>query len=88
MNGAIGDMTHYLEQNGSIIYNSYSDVVQKKITFTVSVPVTEKGSLLYLGGRWTENRSEFFAFDPAQHDITNTIQYQTISIYGGVSWKF
>ena len=88
LNGAIGDMIHYLEQNGSIIYNSFSDAIQKKVNFTVSVPITEKGSLVYLGGRWTENRSEFFAFDQVQYDNTNTIQYQTISIYGGVSWKF
>jgi hypothetical protein len=87
-NGTFGEMSNYLEQNGSIIYNSFSEVIQKKVTFTMSVPVTEKGSLVYFGGRWTDHRSEFFAFDPSQPDTNSSIQYITISIYGGVSWKF
>jgi tetratricopeptide (TPR) repeat protein len=74
---ALGEMTNYLEQNGAIIFNSFSDVVQKKVVLTMSVPFTQKGSLLYLGGRWTAHQSDFYS-----------ITYNAISIYGGISWKF
>jgi tetratricopeptide (TPR) repeat protein len=88
LNVAMGEMTNYLQQNGSIVYNSFSDVIHKKVTLTVTVPVAEKGSLLYLGGRWTANESQFYAVDPAQNEITNSITYNALSIYGGISWKF
>ena len=88
LNGSMGEMSNYLERNGSIVYNSFSDAIRKKLTFTVSVPVTEKGSLLYLGGRWTSSESTFYASDPVQNEITNSITYNALSIYGGISWKF
>lgn len=86
---AIGEMANYLENNGSIVYNSFSEMIDKKIQFMITVPVTDKGSLLYFGGKWTSNRSEFFPFEPAlANDISNTIQYNAYSIFGGLSWKF
>jgi len=88
LNGAFGDMTNYLEQNGSIVFNSFSDIIQKKVGLTISVPLTEKGSLVYLGGRWTEHKSNFYPLYPANNDISNSITYNAISIYGGLSWKF
>lgn len=89
LNAAMGDMTNYLENNGTIVYNSFSDVIEKKVKLSLSIPVSDKGSLLYLGGRWTSNRSEFYPLDPAdQGNITNTITYSALSIYGGISWKF
>lgn len=83
-----GEMTNYTENNGMIVYNSYSEMMDKKVTFSISIPVTEKGSLLYLGGRWTSNRSEFVPYDPITTQLTNTITYNTLSIYGGISWNF
>lgn len=88
LNAAFGDMSNYLEQNGSVVFNSFSDIIQKKVALTLSLPITEKGSLLYLGGRWTAHQSSFYPFDPANSDITNVITYNAISIYGGLSWKF
>jgi tetratricopeptide (TPR) repeat protein len=88
LNVSLGEMVNYLEYNGLIIFNSFEDVVRGKVTGTLSVPVNEKGSLLYLGGRWTSNRSEFYPFDPAQTQVINPVSYQTISIYGGITWKF
>ena len=83
-----GEMTNYTENNGMIVYNSYSEMIDKKVTFSISIPVSDKGSLLYLGGRWTSNRSEFVPNDPVMTQLTNTITYNTLSIYGGLSWKF
>jgi hypothetical protein len=88
LNGSMGEMINYLENNGSIVYNSFSEVLRKKMTLTLSVPVSEKGSLLYLGGRWSENESRFFSVDPTLENTSNNIQYNTLSIYGGISWKF
>jgi len=88
LNGTMGEMTNYLENNGQIVYNSFSETIQQKIKFTISIPVSEKGSLLYLGGRWTSNISEFY---PLVYDLTgttNTKSYNTLSFYGGISWKF
>ena len=88
LNIAMGEMTNYLEQNGSIVFNSLSDVIHKKVGLTVSVPLTIKGSLVYLGGRWTAHESNFYPFDPAIDQTTNYITYNALSIYGGISWKF
>jgi hypothetical protein len=88
LNVAMGEMTNYLEQNGSLVFNSLSDVIHKKVVLTISVPLTEKGSLIYLGGRWTAHESNFYPFDPAIDQTTNKITYNALSIYGGVSWKF
>jgi len=62
LKAAMGEMTNYLENNGMIVYNSFYEVVDKKATFSISIPLTEKGSLLYFGGRWSSNRSEFYPF--------------------------
>ncbi len=88
LNAAFGDMTNYLEQNGSVVFNSFSEIIQKKAGLTLSIPLTEKGALIYLGARWTAHQSNFYPFDPGPYEITNSITYNTISIYGGVSWKF
>ena len=88
LKGSHGEMVNFLENNGSIVFNSFSEVIRKKMTLTLSVPVSGKGSLLYLGGRWSANESHFFPEDPAQENITNTIYYNNLSIYGGISWKF
>jgi hypothetical protein len=87
-NGAFGEMTNYLEQNGSVVYNSFSESVQQKAGLTVSIPLTGKGSLIYLGARWTAHQSNFYPFYPASGEVANSIKYNTLSIYGGVSWKF
>ena len=86
--GSMGDMTNFLEYNGRVVYNSYTEVMDKKISLDLSVPVTESGTLIYLGGRWTGNRSTLELSDPVKQDETNVIQYNAISIYGGVLWKF
>jgi len=88
LNVAMGEMTNYLEQNGSLVFNSLSDVIHKKVVLSISVPLTEKGSLVYLGGRWTAHESNFYPFDLAIDETTNYITYNALSIYGGISWKF
>lgn len=87
LNVALGEMCNYLENNGAIVYNSFSEYNDKKVQFTLSLPVSKKGSLVYLGGRWTASRSEYHTFDPESPDDLNTITYNAFSIYGGITWK-
>jgi len=88
LNAATGNMANYLEQNGSIVFNSFAEVIRNKAGLTISIPLTEKGSLAYLGGRWTDHQSQFHALDPGSNAITNPIIYNALSIYLGISWKF
>lgn len=89
MNAALGEMTNYLENNGMFVYNSISEIIHKKVRLSLSFPVTDKGSLLYLGGIWSDISSEFIPFEDPGTTISNApISYNTISIYGGISWKF
>ncbi len=88
LNGVMGDMTNYLENNGMIVYNSFSEVIDKKVRFSVTIPVTQNGSLLYLGGVWTSHYSEFYPLDTGIAVIPTPITYNSFSIYGGISWKF
>ena len=86
--GSMGDMSNFLEYNGRIVYNSYTEVMDKKINLALSIPVSESGTLIYLGGRWTSNRSVLDLSDPVTQEETNLINYNALSIYGGVLWKF
>ena len=88
LKAGMGEMTNYLENNGMIVYNSYSEVIEKKIKLSLSIPVTESGSMFYLGGIWTSNRSDFYPFDPNMTEEVNSIHYNAISIYGGLLWRF
>ena len=88
LNAAAGEMTNYAENYGAIIYNSYSEVIEKKIGLSLSVPVSKKGSVFYLGGQWAGYRSELYSFLIDQTGSLNALTYQTITIYGGLSWKF
>jgi hypothetical protein len=86
VNGTAGKMSDYLEQNGSVVFNSFSEVIRSKLNFTATLPVTEKGSLVYVGARWTTHESRFEPFDTSL-ETGNPISYHAISIYGGISWK-
>ena len=88
MHGTTGEMTNYHENNGMLLYNSYFEAIDKKIKLSLSIPITEGKSMFYMGGIWTSNRSDFSASDPGTTDVSNSIYYNAISIYGGLSWKF
>jgi tetratricopeptide (TPR) repeat protein len=88
LNGAFGELTNYLENNGMIVFNSFSEVINKKIKCSVIFPITEKGSNIYVGGIWSTHTSEIYPIEPVTSELTNTIFYNAYSIYGGLSWKF
>jgi len=85
---AMGEMHNYLERNGSIVYNGFSDTMDKKAKLSLLIPVTGKGSLVYLGGRWTSGYSSFVPQTGLLSETDQLFELQTFSIYGGISWKF
>jgi tetratricopeptide (TPR) repeat protein len=85
---ALGEMHNYLEGNGSIVYNGYSAVMEKKAKLSLLIPVSKKGSLLYLGGRWTSGYSSFIPVGELLPESDQLFELQTFSLYGGISWKF
>jgi hypothetical protein len=87
LDAAAGEMTNYVENYGEIIYNSYSETIEKKARISLSVPVSKKGSILYIGGQWAIYRSELSSFLVGHTEPFNALAYQTITIYGGLSWK-
>ena len=82
-----GDMTNYLEGNGTIVYNGL-DGMKHKIGTSLVYPVTEKGSKLYLGARWIQYQSNFVQLDPGITQVINPLTYDGFSVFGGISWIF
>ena len=87
LSGSYGDMRNYLEGNGYIVYNSL-DWMNYKVVGIIIIPVTDAGSKIYLGGRWTGHESQYVPVFPAENQDYNSITYNSISIFGGISWKF
>ncbi len=87
ISGAYGEMKNYSELNGYIIYNG-TDWMKYKAIGNIVVPLTEKGSVIYAGARFAQYESRFIPFEPAQPEDLNIINYNSISIFGGLSWKF
>jgi hypothetical protein len=84
----IGEMHNYLEKNGSIVFNGYSEIMDRKARLSLLIPVTKKGSLLYIGGRWTFGYTAFIPEDNLLPGSESIFDIQILSIYGGISWKF
>ena len=85
--GAYGNMKNYTEGNGYIVYNGL-DWMKYKVIGSVVIPVSPKGSKIYLGARFAEYESRFIPSDPSARRDMNIIITNSISIFGGLSWKF
>jgi len=85
--GSYGNMKNYTEGNGYIVYNG-PDWMLYKAMGTIVIPVTPKGSNVYLGTRFAEYKSRFMPSDPSSGQDINNIISNSISIFGGLSWKF
>jgi hypothetical protein len=85
--GSYGNMKNYTEGNGFIVYNGL-DWMKYKAIGTIVIPITPKGSNIYLGTRFAEFESRFMPFDPSSGQDINSIITNSISIFGGLSWKF
>ena len=85
--GSYGNMKNYTERNGYIVYNGLDWMIYKAIG-TIVIPITPKGSNVYLGTRFAEFKSRFVPFDTSSDQEINSIITHSISIFGGLSWKF
>ncbi len=85
--GSYGEMKNYTEGNGYIVYNGL-DWMKYKALCTIVIPVGPKGSKIYLGARFAEYESHFIPFDSLAGKEMNSIITNSISIFGGLSWKF
>ena len=84
--GSHGDMINYMEGNGYIVYNGL-DRMKHKISTNLVYPITKKGSKIYLGARWVQYQSTFISFDTPGEQIINPLTYNSLSIFGGISWR-
>jgi len=89
--GSYGNMRNYTEGNGYIVFNGLDWMIYKA-TANVVIPITSKGSNVYLGTRFAETKSQFIPrdipFDASSGQDINSIISNSISIFGGLSWKF
>jgi hypothetical protein len=86
-NGTYGEMKNFTESNGYIVYNGL-DWMTWKARGNITIPLTEKGSIIYAGVRFAGYKNRFIPFDPAQAEDLNDLNYNSLSIYGGISWNF
>ncbi len=53
---SVGEMQNYAEKNGYLVFNS-ADLLRQKYDLNISIPVSEKGSLVYAGARHSSHTS-------------------------------
>ena len=87
ISGSYGEMKNYSESEGYIVYNGL-DWMNYKALGNIVVQLTEKGSVLYAGARFAQHESQFITIDPSLSPDLNNIIYNSLSILGGLSWKF
>jgi len=85
--GTAGKIRNFADRNGYIIYNN-PDWITAKITLNIIIPVSAKGSNLYLGSRWIKYESDYSPFGDIAANEPWTTSFNNLSFYGGVSWKF
>lgn len=85
--GTTGKIQNFTENNGYYVYNSL-DAIKLTGNMNILIPVTEKGSSVYFGSKIAGHESQSFSFTELINNQTNKINYNSFSIYGGVSWKF
>ncbi|KPK86980.1 MAG: hypothetical protein AMS27_03880 [Bacteroides sp. SM23_62_1] len=84
--GTIGEIQNFTESNGYYIYNSL-DAIRQKGNLTVLIPFDRKGSVVYLGSKFSRHESQPYPISESVATQSNLIQYDSYSIYGGISWK-
>ena len=88
INASGGEMKNYTESNAYIVYNGL-DWMRYKVLGTIFVPVTAKGSSFYVGVRYADYGNRMITVDPAlAENSVNELNYNSTSIFGGLSWKF
>jgi hypothetical protein len=84
---AVGEMQNYAEGNGYLVYNS-ADILRQKFNLNISVPVTGKASLVYAGARYSSYASYLTSLIDSELTKLNELTFNSLSLYGGILWKF
>jgi tetratricopeptide (TPR) repeat protein len=87
LSGTYGQMKNFTERNGYLVYNGL-DWMKYKAVGNLVVPLTAKGSVIYAGARFAGYENRFIPLDPSQPADLNNLTYNSLSIFGGISWKF
>jgi tetratricopeptide (TPR) repeat protein len=87
ISGTYGDMRNFTESNGYIVYNGL-DWMKYMALANLAVPLTKKGSVIYAGARFAGYENRFIPMDQSQPSTLNNLTYNSLSIFGGISWKF
>lgn len=84
--GTTGEIQNFTESNGYYVYNSLDAILQRG-NMTFLIPVNKKGSIIYIGSKFSRYESQLFPFSETTATHKNIINYNSYSIYGGISWK-
>jgi len=84
---AFGEIQNYADKNGYLIFNS-TDILRQKYDLNITIPVTDKGSLIYAGARYSLHSSHLTSLIDPELTELNELLYNSTSLYGGISWKF
>jgi len=87
ISGTYGEMRNFAESNGYIVYNGL-DWMKYKAIGNIIVPLGKKGSMIYAGTRFAQYENKYISFTTSQPKNQYLISYNSISIFGGISWKF
>jgi len=85
--GTYGEMKNFAESNGHIIYNGL-DWMKYKVLGNIILPLGKKGSVIYAGARFAEYENSYISFNTGEPKNQYLLSYNSVSIFGGLSWKF
>ncbi|HDR68403.1 MAG TPA: hypothetical protein ENN61_05060 [Bacteroidaceae bacterium] len=81
-----GNMKNFRENNNTIFYNS-TDFMNRKAQLHLSVFRKDNKGNFYIGGRWANNVAPYVQGVDGVTDMNNTFEFNSYTIYGGISWK-
>jgi hypothetical protein len=87
ISGTYGEMRNFSQSNGYIVYNGL-DWMKYKVLGNIIVPLGKKGSFIYAGTRFAQYENSYIAFTATEPENQYLLTYNSISIFGGISWKF
>jgi hypothetical protein len=87
ISGTYGEMQNFAQANGYIVYNGL-DWMKYKIVGNIILPLGKKGTVIYAGSRFAQYENSYISFAATEPENQYLLSYNSISIFGGISWKF
>lgn len=81
----LGDLTHYNEKNGFVVYNS-SDKINYRVSASFIIPLTKQIELS-LRYQYLGKETDMNYYQTISKQQTKTLNYQNNNILGGIKWK-